>query len=112
MALILESGHENNAEAQHYFYDIRKKHNLEAVLRSISFVGKEDSRAIQVADLFSFYSRRYGAALEAAPPERRNQIGPVTMVNIMTERLPHRSYVATDFGPDAAGSRFFAGPLE
>jgi hypothetical protein len=110
--LKLESGHENNGEVKEYFYDMRKRHKLESVLRSIDFVKKEDCRAIQIADLFSFYSRRYGAALEAAPVEERDKILPVTMVNIMTERLPHRSYVANDFGPLAAGSRFFAGDLE
>jgi hypothetical protein len=80
-------------------------------LESIDFVRKESCRAIQVADLFSFYSRRYGAALEAVSIHERDKISPVAMVNIMTERIPHRSYVDTDFVPSAAGSRFFAGDL-
>jgi hypothetical protein len=106
---ILEQGHENNREVEEHFYDIRKRHNLESVLHSISFVGKESCHAIQVADLFSFYSRRYGAALEAAPLNERRKISPARIINVMTERLPHRSFVATDFGPLAGGSRFLAG---
>jgi hypothetical protein len=34
------------------------------------------------------------------------------MLNIITESVPHRAYVATDFGPDAPGTRFFGGALE
>jgi len=37
------------------------------------------------------------------------KISPGTMLNIMTERIPHRTYVGTDFGPNAPGSRFFSG---
>jgi len=76
LAFILECGHENNSEAEQTFYSIRERHKEELgnVLRSISFVPKEHCRAIQVADLLSFYSRRYGAAIEAAPLEERADI--------------------------------------
>lgn len=66
VALIVESGHENNAEAEQQFYKIRKQHNLEGVLRSISFVPKDKCHAIQAADLFAFYSRRDSGAMEKA----------------------------------------------
>jgi Protein of unknown function (DUF3800) len=115
LSFVIESGHENNAEVEQKFHATREQHKdeLGSVLRSIRFVPKEHSRAIQVADLLSFYSRRYGAAIEAAPLEERNDIRPAQMINIMTERIPHSTFVATDFGPNIPNaSRFFAGPLD
>jgi hypothetical protein len=111
VAFILEAGHENNPEAEWNFYEMRRQHNLGVILRSISFVPKESCRAIQMADLFAFYSRRHGIAMERAPIEERAQMqrSPGTMLNIITESVPHRAYVATDFGPDSPGSRFYAG---
>jgi len=110
-AFILERGHENNAEAELNFYNVRKLHKLESILQSISFIPKEECRAIQMADLFAFYSRRHGVEMEAAPPDQKQRIQrtPGTMLNIITETVRHRAFVATDFGPSAAGSRFFGG---
>jgi Protein of unknown function (DUF3800) len=111
VSFILECGHENNAEAEENFYEVRRLHKLEGTLRSIGFVPKESCRAIQVADLFAFYSRRHGVAMEKAPLNDRMRVrtSPGVMLNIITESVPHRAYVATDFGPSAAGSRFFGG---
>ena len=113
VALVLERGHENNVEAERNFYDVRKQHGLDDILRSFSFIDKEDCRAIQMADLFAFYSRRHGVEMETALPEDKPgvQRTPGTMLNIMTERLPHRAFVATDFGPNIGGSRFLGGPV-
>jgi hypothetical protein len=99
VAFILELGHENNAEAEQNFYAVREQHGLDGVLRSISFVPKEECRAIQMADLFAFYSRRHGGQMERAAPQERPQIQgtPGPMLNIITERLAHRAFVATDF---------------
>jgi len=108
VSFILELGHENNPEAEEQFHWIRKHHKLENVLRSICFVGKEGSRAIQMADLLAFYSRRHGAAMERAPIQERANVSPVTMINIITEATAHRGFVAIDFGPDSVGARFLA----
>jgi hypothetical protein len=97
---ILECGHENNADAQRCFYAVRQEHGLENILRFIGFVGKESCRAIQVADLLAFYSRRHGAAMEMAPLEERSDIKPSAMMNIIMEGVPILSYVATNFGPN------------
>src|SRR5215212_6491089 len=67
VAFVLESGHENNPDAEWTFDEVRRIHSLENVLHSISFVGKDACRAIQIADLFAFYSRRHGVAVERAP---------------------------------------------
>ncbi|MGF1608241.1 MAG: DUF3800 domain-containing protein [Kiloniellales bacterium] len=108
IALILECGHENNPEVEQYFYSVRELHKLQNVLHSISFVPKDKCRAIQMADLLAFYTRRHGVALERAPVDERPDVSPGTMMNIIAESVPIRSFVATDFGPQS-GPQFFAG---
>lgn len=108
---VIEQGHENNGDAERIFYDVRKKYGLNDVLLSIEFVPKEHCRAIQLADLLAFYSRR-GA--ESSLAARQNGDGAHSvewMEKILIEGLPHRGYVATAFGDDAEGSRFFGGDL-
>ena len=102
-AFILECGHEHNPDAQRCFNAVRREHNLEKILQSISFVGKESCRAIQIADLLAFYTRRHGVAMEAAPIEERSEIKPSEMINIILEGVPIWAYVATDFGDHAKG---------
>jgi hypothetical protein len=100
VSFILEAGHENNPEAEAQFYEIREIHKLENALRSICFVPKEHSRAIQVADLLAFYSRRYSAwLLEMSPDDRRKAKPQDTIINIIAEGVPLRSYVTLDFNP-------------
>jgi len=107
VALILECGHDNNAEAEQQFYEIRKKHHIERILRSISFVSKEACRAIQLADLIAFYSRRSGVSLLKAREEGKKTYPIDTMDRIIVEGLSHRSFVATDFDQPGMPSRFF-----
>jgi hypothetical protein len=96
VALFLEAGHENNSEAEKEFYIIRTQHKIEHALRSISFVTKGDCRAIQIADLLAFYSRRDSAAMEKAEREGKEH-KPETMIKLITEIVPHRGFVATKF---------------
>lgn len=115
MSFVLETGHENNPEAEEVFNNVRRLYgDAGAALRSICFVPKESCRAIQMADLFAFYSRRHGVETYMASPVDKQRLiyEPGMMLNIITESVPHRAYVATDFGPDAPGTRFFGGPLE
>jgi hypothetical protein len=116
VAFVLESGHENNPEAEQVFHDVRRLYDDAALaLRSISFVPKEACRAVQMADLFAFYSRRHGKEMYLAPHDQKAAIknDPGIMLKIMTERVPHRAYVGSDFGPDIPNSsRFFGGPIE
>jgi Protein of unknown function (DUF3800) len=106
VALILECGHENNPEAEQCFYDVRALHKLESVLHSISFIPKDRCRAIQMADLIAFYSRRHGEAMERAPVAERSNISAGEMMNLVAGSVPIRSFVATDFGPTAEGRPF------
>ena len=59
VAFLLESGNKNNAEVQKAFDFWSKKQKFEGILRGISFVPKASCRAIQIADFFVFYMRRY-----------------------------------------------------
>ena len=58
VSFILERGHENDAEVKQGFQESRQRHKLERILGSFSFHAKRDSLAIQLADLFAYYSRR------------------------------------------------------
>lgn len=110
VAFVLETGHENNAEAEGEFHAIKRQHpDIAPLMHSISFVGKESCRAIQLADLFAFYSRRDGAAQYQAQLKGQESHKIDTMIRVITENLPHRAFVATDFGPESPGSVFFAG---
>jgi Protein of unknown function (DUF3800) len=108
VALILECGHKNNPEAEQEFYAVRKLHKIEHLLHSISFVPKENCRAIQLADLIAFYSRRDGNAQYLAKKAGRETYESEMMIKIITENCPHRGFVATDFGPHS-GSPFLVG---
>lgn len=92
LAFILECGNENNADVEKQFDDIRRIHNLDGVLRSISAVPKNSCRAIQVADLLAFYSRRRG--VESLKKGQNSQ--PEFMMNLIAGSVPLWGYVATD----------------
>ncbi len=110
VAYILECGNENNAEVAQQFSAIKRLHPETAnLMHSISFVGKGSCRAIQLADLFAFYSRRNAAAALRAKKEGRESYKIETMIRIITENLPHLGFVATAFDQHAQGSHFFAG---
>jgi hypothetical protein len=97
VSFILETGNEHNAEAEINFNAVAKLHKLDGILRSISFVPKRHCRAIQMADLIAFYSRRHGVAMEKAPIQDRGNVTPTTMMNIIAGSVPTRAFVATDF---------------
>ncbi|KJC60084.1 hypothetical protein UP10_15585 [Bradyrhizobium sp. LTSPM299] len=53
-------------------------------------------RAIQLADLIAYYSRRDGIALlKSKEPGVEQEIDPI--IRILTEKLVHRGFVATGF---------------
>ncbi len=107
VGLILEDGHQNNPEAEQQFYNIRKLHKVEHILKFISFVPKDACRAIQLADLLAFYSRRSGVSLIEARKKGLKAYPIDTMDRIIVEGLPHRAMVATDFEQPSIPSRFF-----
>jgi hypothetical protein len=114
LSFILESGHEHNPDAERTFHEVRKAHGIEQIVRSISFVGKTNSRAIQMADLIAFYSRRHGGVLEKAQrdnPKTMHKTPIDPMMRIINECVRLRTFVATDFGPKI-GSPFLRESLE
>lgn len=110
VSLKLEEGHENNQEAVRHFKSIISIHKLENVLRSISFVPKGHSRAIQMADLLAFYTRRHAVKLDCERRKGNLDVAPGQMMKIIAENAPIRAFVATDFGPNS-GSPFLADHL-
>lgn len=63
VSFVVESG-KYVAEFSDLFRKFKKKGPGGGRLRSLSFVGKSDSRAIQLADLYAFYSRRQAAKID------------------------------------------------
>ena len=84
VSFIIESGHRNNREAEISFQEIKRHYNLQRVLGTTSFADKDDSRAIQVADLLAYYSRRHVMG----------KMDPI--FEIIRDHLPHRGFVVTD----------------
>ena len=100
---VLEDGHENNREAADLFDKTRVNHRLENVLRSINFVPKSSCRAVQLADLLAFYSRRDNEQRLRAMSLGRETYASDTMARLIVEGLPHRGFVATGFSQNPGG---------
>ena len=90
MSFILERGHENNAEVKQGFQKARQRHKLEGVLGVVSFHAKHDSRAIQLADLFAYYSRRNVTNLA----QGKNGMEPI--LEIICRSIRHHDFLVTD----------------
>jgi hypothetical protein len=101
LALILEGGNEHNEEAKQALDAIKRLHSLDQVA-DLSFVPKTACRAIQMADLFAYYTRRHNRMIKT--PGVEPPTDPV--LKVMLENLRQRSFVATDFGPEITASRF------
>lgn len=106
IALFLEAGHENNAEAEKLFHELRSLFRLENVLRSITFIPKDSCRAIQVADLLAFYSRRDAVAFDKATQAKKDH-KESAMIKLITRSLRHHGFVATGFFPDRLDRKMF-----
>ncbi|MFC3677986.1 DUF3800 domain-containing protein [Ferrovibrio xuzhouensis] len=115
LSFLFEEGDKNNREIANNLEALRTSHeDFNRAYRSISFVPKHDSRAIQMADLLAYHSRKHGVRMEGGhvtlPAGQRDisKPDPDMMIKIITERLPHKGFVATDFGPEATGARLFS----
>jgi Protein of unknown function (DUF3800) len=97
VSFVLECGHENNPQAEQEFYWVREHYNLQTVLKSISFVPKDSCRAIQLADLVAFYTRRDGVLLLKAENDNKETYEMDIMLKIILEAVPIRGFVATGF---------------
>lgn len=97
IALVFETGHQNNEETRLNFEDVVALHGLDNVLKSVSFVGKASCRAIQMADLMAFYSRRHNSVEIELTVQERMTRQPEPMMRIIAESIDITSFVATDF---------------
>jgi Protein of unknown function (DUF3800) len=101
VAFVLETGHEHNSDAERCFNAVRTKFSLQDKLRSISFAGKESSRAIQIADLLAFYTRKHAVGMERAKAKvsesAETDYWSDPMMNLIASRVPVRAFLATDF---------------
>lgn len=73
MAFFVEDGSLNNGSILTWYENERRDPSKARILKGLSFVGKESSRAIQLADYLAFYSRRISTHvhLHDAVPEDR-----------------------------------------
>ena len=106
-SFVVESGHKNNREIEMEFHRLKQRH-FPNVLGSISFSEKTDSRAIQLADLFAFYSRHQAAKMDA-----KNMFGKEAeqledkMFSLITSRGHHViSIVDNPFGEELTKDEF------
>lgn len=60
-SFVVESGHRNNGEIEKAFHRDKRNPVFRGAARSLTFASKESSRALQLADFFAFYSRRYAS---------------------------------------------------
>ena len=90
LSFILERGHENNTEVKHHFQEVRHQHKLEGVLGSVSFHAKQDSHAIQLADLFAYYSRRN------VTNRAQDKNGMEPILEIICRSLRHHDFLVRD----------------
>ncbi len=107
---VFEDGHANNRESVQNINFIKEKFSLHSEIRSVEVASKNSSKSIQTADLLAFYSRRHACDIVDAPEPKRDAIrkAPGQMLNIITERLRHRAFVATDFEPPPGAPIFLS----
>lgn len=111
VSLIIEQGNRNNDGLLTHYREVKAKGSSFDFAKSLTFVGKRDSYAIQLADFWAFYSRRMGAkilnghssleVLEAEPIDK----GCEPLHAIAAHRVPHHLKLVNDvyFDPATGG---------
>lgn len=94
LSFVVESGHNNNEEIEKFFHRVKNQEIYKGILRSFTFSGKDESRAIQLADFYAFYSRRHAAKLDVhngkvVLPAEKNYAR-------FVHRLPHDGFTIAD----------------
>jgi hypothetical protein len=115
LSFVIESGHKNNSGLERYFHKFKDNPLFLDCLQSISFVDKLDSRAIHLADMLAFYSRRQ-AALDMS--YRRVGLDAATnrYLQLMTSKFPHLLTASnidhiTPAQPEEADTAWFPVPI-
>jgi len=94
VSFIVESGHNNNEEIEQYFHKIKTHDKFKGIVRSLTFSGKTESRAIQLADFYAFYSRRHAALVD--PHDGKEKLPADPMFRRFANRIPHFNNVITN----------------
>lgn len=94
LRFVVEHGNQNNAEIAIHF-EMMRTHGLYGdCLKSIEFSTKAGSRAIQLADFFAFYSRRWAdrsLAVGGNPRTHRDE-----ELRALDQYLPHNMHVVNE----------------
>jgi uncharacterized protein DUF3800 len=97
LSFVVESGHKNNPGIADYFHKLKKSRTYWP-LRSFTESGKQESRAIQLADLFAFYTRRWATRMEALekPSEEYFEESGDPFLNLIKSKTAHAIWVTKD----------------
>lgn len=58
LSFVVETGHRNNADIERYFNFAKEVETYKGFLGDLRFLGKTDAKALHLADILAFYSRR------------------------------------------------------
>lgn len=97
---VVEQGSKNNAGITRAYEYVAETYadELGSTLRGLSFVPKNHSRAIQMADLIAYYSYRRGMQLQGVPMNKHSSTALDPVTKVILETCPHQCVVANDFG--------------
>lgn len=98
ISFLVESGNSNNGEIEGWFHKFSEFPEFKGALKSISFVNKASSRAIQLADFYAFYSRRDAVMHDRFDGKLALPINAI--LGLMEDRVHHLENVVTDPYPD------------
>lgn len=93
VSFLVEAGNKNNQEIFNWFNGSREKDENKEILRNLSFIGKTDCFAIQLADYLAFFSRRYSVAFD--DPRGRKMDA---LLDIAKEAVNTLGFMGDEFG--------------
>lgn len=94
LRFVVEHGNQNNAEIAIHFEILRTHELYGDCLKSIEFSTKDGSRAIQLADFFAFYSRRWADRSLAGGGNLRTERD--EELRALDKYLPHNMHVVNE----------------
>ena len=102
----VERGNKNNPDVNQRFEYFAIHEQLVDVLRTMRFVDKDHSTAIQLADFLAYYSRRHSEKCEREQDARAKHEEPLAT---MLQLVRHRGILANDFFGKRPGHADLAG---
>lgn len=107
MSIFVESGNRNNDELNQFFRECRSHPLFKGALKDISFIPKDECRAIQLADFFAFYSRKFATNVDRFDGKLAMPHGPY--LEAMERNVPLYAHVITDPFGDTSEHPFVIG---